>query len=129
MSEKYKQLREKFDCIIKNIVELKADVDSAVKDYHRFGITISDVSDRLETLLLYAEQNYSSTKPDIQENIEKVLRYCRLFDVEINFSPEGIGLWSYGDKLGVSIGEVDVDEVDRAVTALVDFRGSGWEAK
>ena len=64
----------------------------------------------------------------MQKHITKVLQYCEENEIEMNFSPEGIGLWTANVVKDVAVKNTHVKthNVVTAVNALVNLRKSVW---
>ena len=63
----------------------------------------------------------------MKEHIKAILNYCKANNVEINFSPDGVGLWSASvQELALKNTDVKIKDVEAAVAALVSVRETGW---
>jgi acyl carrier protein len=73
----------------------------------------------------------SKTKriPTFEYCAKRLLEYCTENDVEINLSPDGVGVWtnSVTDGPGINNQSIEIDDICPAVAALNVLRKSGWK--
>jgi hypothetical protein len=60
------------------------------------------------------------------EAFKKVLEFCKTNNVEINFSPEGIGLWADIQKTMFTIPDVKPENIKKHIFEINVFRKSKW---
>ena len=60
------------------------------------------------------------------KELTKLKQYCKTNKVEINISPDGIGIWAEVYKTDFTISAIKPDDVPAAVEALVAFRKTAW---
>jgi hypothetical protein len=60
--------------------------------------------------------------------LKDVKAYAKKNKVEVNFDKDGISLWATVDRSDFVISHISADEVEEAVTMLVNFRRSPWKS-
>lgn len=64
----------------------------------------------------------------MKNHFNSVLDYCKDNKVEINFSPDGIGLWTEIDKITFTIASVKPDMINSHIAEINTFRKTKWRA-
>ena len=63
----------------------------------------------------------------MKKHIQAILEYCEENEIEINFSPDGIGVWSAStQELALKNTDVKVEDVEKAVAAFSMVIKTGW---
>lgn len=58
--------------------------------------------------------------------LKEIAKYCKDNKVEINVSPDGVGIWAEVHKTDLTIAAIKPEDVPAAVEALVTFRKTAW---
>lgn len=64
----------------------------------------------------------------MKSHFKSILDYCKDNKVEINFSPDGIGLWAEIDKITFTIDSVKPSEISKHIAEIKMFRETKWRA-